>query len=111
MDDIPVANLLKELGNTKIDTSILDTLKELNKVIGEGVKTIDLVKRTGLLPLLIRGIGKKLDIDAESPLKSENTIIPKSDLHRAMLEQFNNLNEEQLKEVLQILQNVENKKK
>ena len=90
--------LLGDLSKTKIDSTVLDTLKEVNKVLGEGSRTVDLLKKTGLLPLIIRGIGKKLDVDPETPLQSENTIMPQSENHKLLFNQLNRLNQDQLSE-------------
>ena len=100
MDEIDLKGLLGDLGKTKIDSSVLDTLKEANKVLGEGSKTIDLLKKTGLLPLIIRGIGKKLDVDPETPLKSENTVTPRSEEHKILFNEFNKLDTNQLSELV-----------
>ena len=107
MDDIDLMKgLLGDLSKTKIDSTVLDTLKEVNKVLGEGSKTIDLLKKTGLLPLIIRGIGKKLDVDAETPLQSENTIMPQSEAHKLILNQINGLDPKQLAEFVTQIQSV-----
>lgn len=112
MDEIDLKGLLGDLNKTKIDSSVLDTLKEVNKVLGEGSKTIELIKKTGLLPLIIRGIGKKLDVDPETPLKSENTIIPQSEAHKLVLNQINALNPQQLTDfIIQMQQQPQEKAK
>ena len=54
----------------------------------------------GLMPLIVRGLGKKIDVDAESPLKSENIVKPRSEEHKILFNEFNKLDNNQLSELV-----------
>ena len=105
MDELDLKGIIGDLNKTKIDGSVIGLFKEVKEVFhaakgaAEEFKAIvDLAEKIGIKPLLVRAAAKKLDVDAETPLKSENTIIPQSENHKLLFNQLNRLNQDQLSE-------------
>ncbi len=84
--------------------SILEMLKELNKTLSELQKTVDFFKRIGVLPGIVRGLGKRYDIDVETPLASEMSVAAPTQNHKAVMENISKLSEPQLLELVAALQ-------
>lgn len=102
MKDIDVDKLLGVLDseNTKENAiSLTDMLDMANKFLGQTQSIMDKLERMGLKPLLVRGAGKKLGVDAETPLKTDNMFEPATDVHRNLYENLNRMSEAQLAEM------------
>lgn len=87
IDSIIKAVSSPEVG--KNSESLMEMIQELNKILGELRKTVAFLDSTGLKPLIVRAIGSKMGVDAESPLKSEGGFQPKTNTHASI---FNHLN-------------------
>jgi predicted metal-dependent hydrolase len=76
-------------------------LKEAEGVIKLVEKVVNVADRAGALPGLVRALGKKYDVDVESPLKTredaKNSIIPASEYHSQILNELNKIPPEELK--------------
>lgn len=76
-------------------------LKEAEGVIKIVEKVVNLADKAGALPGLVRALGKKYDVDVESPLKTredaKNSIIPASEYHFQILNELNKIPPEELK--------------
>lgn len=79
--------------------SIMDMLETANKVMTQVTSLMDKFDKMGLKPLLVRGAGAKLGIDAESPLRTDNVLVPATPGHEALFAQMNTMTEEQLREM------------
>lgn len=104
-DEIPIEKLLdlansKDIGSNA--NSLFGMLKEANKTIKELQSTTNMLKQMGLLPLLVRGFGKKLDVDVDTPI-SDNSIEPASDMHKTIITGVNKLTETELTEFSKVL--------
>lgn len=102
MQDIDIDKILGAMESDSVGQnamSITDMLTSANKVMGQVTSLMDKFEKMGLKPLLVRGAGAKLNIDAETPLVSDNAIIPASTGHKALFEQLNTMGEEQLREL------------
>ena len=102
MKDLDIDSIMKGLSDDGIGKnadSMFGMLKECNQILKELQKTVDFFDKAGLKPLIIRGLGKKLDIDPETPI-GDNTklIMPRTDMHKQLYEQLNNMDEAQLAE-------------
>ena len=101
--EIDIDALMKGLSNDGIGKnadSAFDMLKEANKILKELQKTVDFFDKAGLKPLIIRGLGKKLDIDPETPVGDHTKLImPRTDAHKQLFEQLNAMDEKQLIEM------------
>lgn len=107
MDEIDLKGIIGDLGKTKIDGSVLGMFKEAKEmlhaakgVVEEFKSIVDLAEKMGIKPLLVRAAAKKLDVDAETPLKTENTIMPQSEAHKIYFNEVNKLNPGQLAELI-----------
>lgn len=99
-----IATKPKEAAATNAD-SFTDMLSEVTKgmdyvlQLANKADTIcDVLDKRGLMPLLVRGAGAKLGVDAETPLKSSNAIIPTSPTHKAVMDNINHLSPEELQD-------------
>jgi hypothetical protein len=75
-------------------------LKEAEGVIKLVEKVVNVADRAGALPGLVRALGKKYDVDVETPLKireDSNSIIPASEYHAGVLSELNKIPAEELK--------------
>lgn len=101
--DIDIDALMKGLANDNIGKnadSAFDMLKEVNQILKELQKTVDFFDKAGLKPLIIRGLGKKLEIDPETPIGDQTKLImPRTDAHKQLYEQLNNMDEKELIEM------------
>lgn len=102
MQDIDIDKVLGAMESDQVGNnamSIMDMLESANKIMTQVTTLMDKFEKMGLKPLLVRGAGAKLKIDAESPLKSDNAIVPRTDVHKQLYEQLNGMDEKQLAEV------------
>jgi hypothetical protein len=102
MQDLDIDKVLgamesESVGNNAM--SIMDMLESANKIMTQVTTLMDKFEKMGLKPLLVRGAGAKLKIDAETPLKSDNAIVPRTDVHKQLYEQLNGMDEKQLAEM------------
>ncbi len=76
-------------------------LKEAEGVIKLVEKVVNVADRAGALPGLVRALGKKYEVDVETPLKTRNddskSIIPASEYHSQVLGELNKIPEKELK--------------
>ena len=76
-------------------------LKEAEGVIKLVEKVVSVADRAGALPGLVRAIGKKYEVDVETPLKTRSddskSIIPASEYHSQVLGELNKIPEKELK--------------
>jgi 3-deoxy-D-manno-octulosonic-acid transferase len=71
--------------------TVLDMLQQADVVLKQVESVMQRLDNMGLKPLIVRGLGVKLGIDAESPLKSA-----KSPTHEKFIQGINQLSEEEL---------------
>jgi hypothetical protein len=99
---LDIDSLIKGMSSPEVgknSESVMSMIKEVNSTLSELTKTIGFLDRTGLKPLLVRGIGAKLGIDAESPLQSETGFKPRSNEHQNVFEHLNIMSVEELKKM------------
>jgi len=78
---------------------IMNMLAQADGFLKQVESLMQRMDRMGLKPLLVRGLGAKLGIDAESPLKSEKPpelSAYKSPTHKKIIEGLNQLSEDEL---------------
>ncbi len=85
-------------------TSLMEALGKANDLLTQVESLMTKFDKMGLKPLLVRGLGAKLGIDAESPLKSEQPAF-KSPTHAKMIEGLNLMSEDELKGQMEALSN------
>jgi len=75
MKDIDIDSVLKAMEKPAVGdnlTKIMDVLGQADTFLKQIEVLMTRMDRMGLKPLVVRGLGKQLGIDAESPLQGEN---------------------------------------
>ena len=80
--------------------SLLGLAKEVNSVLTEFEKSMKMLESMHLLPAIIRGIGKKFEIDVESPLHGTDSIEPSTEYHKMVYDSLNGMSEKEIGQVL-----------
>lgn len=91
-------------------TSLMEALGKANELLTQVESLMNKFDKMGLKPLLVRGLGVKLGIDAETPLKCEQPAF-KSPTHAKIIEGLNLMSEEDLKGQMEVLTNANKGKK
>lgn len=103
MPDIDFEKLFKLAGSPEVGKnadSLSGMLKEAEGVLDIADRIVKIADRAGALPGLIRALGKKYDVDVETPLRTqhgEDGIIPVSEFHKKIFTEFNGVPEKDLK--------------
>lgn len=103
MPDIDFEKLLQLASSPEVGKNaetFSGLLKEAEGVIKLVEKVVAVADRAGALPGLVRAIGKKYDVDVETPLRTRensNSIIPASEYHAGVLSELNKVPETELK--------------
>ena len=100
--DLDVNKVLAAMESESVGSnamSIMDMLKTANTVMSQIEKLMSTAEKMGLKPLLVRGLGAQLKIDAETPLRSDESVMPKTPLHQQVFNNLNTMTEEQLMEI------------
>jgi hypothetical protein len=92
-------------------SQIMEMLGQADSFLKQVETLMQRMDRMGLKPLIVRGVGAKLGVDAESPLKSEKPEEFKSSTHKKIIEGLNLLSEDELNKQMEALQNVPETKK
>jgi hypothetical protein len=83
-------------GNIK---NVMDMIAKADDFLKQAETFMNRLDRMGLKPLIVRGFGKQMGIDAETPLKTDNNF--KSPTHEAYINSINNISEADLKKQLE----------
>lgn len=81
--------------------SLMGLMSEVNRVLSEAEKSLATLDRMHVLPGIIRMMGKKYDVDVDTPLNvSGSGLEPASDYHRTVYDKMNTMTAQQIGEVL-----------
>lgn len=103
MPDIDFDKLMKLAASPEVGKnadSLSGMLNKAEQVLSFADRVIKVVDRAGALPGLIRALGKKYGVDVETPLQTqhgEDGIIPVSDFHKQLFNEFNGVPEKDLR--------------
>ncbi len=101
-EEIDMMKVLSE-GARKIETSDLDsflaTLSKYERLLDKFIGIYNRLDRSGVIPVVLRIIGKKAEIDVDKPLSNPLNIVAKSATHRAFFEFLNDFSEQDIKEL------------
>lgn len=103
MPDIDFEKLLQLASSPEVGKnaeSFSGMLKEAEGVIKLVERVVSIADRAGALPGMVRALGKKYDVDVETPLKTRensNSITPASEYHAGVLSELNKVPEGELK--------------
>jgi hypothetical protein len=115
MGEIDLETILNIAGDEKIAknaTSFTDLLREFDHVISGADKAINLLnklERSPLVSTMLRAGWKKSGIEI-GPLVQEAGIVPKTPVHEQVLRNINGLDEQQLKQLMERLIELDKKK-
>lgn len=98
--DMDIDGIIKAISDPKAGkniTGLMDLVDEANVFLGKLDKTMGLLDRMGVKPLLVRAAGQKLGVDVDTPLAAENRFEPASKTHETVFNNLNAVPEDQLK--------------
>jgi len=82
----------------------LGELEKHGKGIDMVIKILDRIEKSAITPMIVRGIGQKLNIDVETPLQATTGVIPQTNVHKAFFEELNKMPEEAVKNIVIFIQ-------
>ncbi len=101
-EEIDMVKVLSE-GAKNIEVSDLDsflaTLSKYERLLDKFIGIYNRLDRSGVIPVVLRIIGKKAEIEVDKPISNPLNIVAKSATHRAFFEFLNDLNEQDIKEL------------
>lgn len=105
MGDIDFDKLLKLAESDKAAAnamSFTDMLTEAEKVVKLGEKIVSVFDRAGALPGMVRALGKKWEVDVDTPLNTsqDGTILPATEFHKGVFQELNSIPKEELERQL-----------
>ncbi len=101
-EEIDMVKILSE-GAKNIEASDLDsflaTLSKYERLLDKFINIYNRLDRSGVIPVVLRIIGKKAEIDVDKPISNPLNIVAKSATHRAFFEFLNDFSEQDIKEL------------
>ena len=79
--------------------SFLATLSKYERLLDKFIGIYNRLDRSGVIPVVLRVIGKKAEIDVDKPIVNPLSIVAKSATHRAFFEFLNDIEEKDIKEL------------
>ena len=79
--------------------SILATISKYERLLDKFIAIYNRLDRSGLIPVVLRVVGKKMDVDIDKPIVNPLSIIAKTATHRAFFEFLNDFPEKDIKEL------------
>jgi len=79
--------------------SFLATLSKYERLLDKFIGIYNRLDRSGVIPVVLRVIGKKAEIDVDKPIMNPLSIVAKSATHRAFYEFLNDFPEKDIKEL------------
>jgi len=87
-----IEQVSKEVNPDSLD-SILATISKYERLMDKFLAIYNRLDRSGVIPAVLRIIGKKADIDIDKPISNPLMLIAKSATHKALFEILNELDE------------------
>ena len=93
--------LSEEAKNIEVNDldSFLATLSKYERLLDKFIGIYNRLDRSGVIPVALRILGKKAEIDVDKPIVNPLSIIAKSATHRAFFEFLNDIPEKDIKEL------------
>jgi len=79
--------------------SFLATLSKYERLLDKFIGIYNRLDRSGVIPVALRILGKKAEIDVDKPIINPLSIVAKSAIHRAFFEFLNDFPEKDIKEL------------
>jgi len=101
-EEVDMLKVLSE-GAKNIEVNDLDsflaTLSKYERLLDKFIGIYNRLDRSGVIPVVLRVIGKKAEIDVDKPIVNPLSIVAKSATHRAFFEFLNDIDEKDIKEL------------
>ncbi len=101
-EEIDMLKVLSE-GAKNIEVNDLDsflaTLSKYERLLDKFIGIYNRLDRSGVIPVVLRVIGKKAEIDVDKPIVNPLSIVAKTATHRAFFEFLNDFPEKDIKEL------------
>jgi len=101
-EEVDMLKVLSE-GAKNIEVNDLDsflaTLSKYERLLDKFIGIYNRLDRSGVIPVALRILGKKVEIDVDKPIVNPLSIIAKSATHRAFYEFLNDIPEKDIKEL------------
>jgi len=101
-EEVDMLKVLSE-GAKNIEVNDLDsflaTLSKYERLLDKFIGIYNRLDRSGVIPVALRILGKKAEIDVDKPIVNPLSIIAKSATHRAFYEFLNDIPEKDIKEL------------
>ena len=101
-EEVDMLKVLSE-GAKNIEVNDLDsflaTLSKYERLLDKFISIYNRLDRSGVIPVVLRVIGKKAEIDVDKPIVNPLSIVAKSATHRAFYEFLNDFSEKDIKEL------------
>ena len=101
-EEVDMLKVLSE-GAKNIEVNDLDsflaTLSKYERLLDKFIGIYNRLDRSGVIPVVLRVIGKKAEIDVDKPIVNPLSIVAKTATHRAFFEFLNDFPEKDIKEL------------
>jgi len=101
-EEVDMLKVLSE-GAKNIEVNDLDsflaTLSKYERLLDKFIGIYNRLDRSGVIPVALRILGKKAEIDVDKPIVNPLSIVAKSATHRAFYEFLNDIPEKDIKEL------------
>jgi len=101
-EEVDMLKVLSE-GAKNIEVNDLDsflaTLSKYERLLDKFIGIYNRLDRSGVIPVALRILGKKAEIDVDKPIINPLSIVAKSAIHRAFFEFLNDFPEKDIKEL------------
>ncbi|RLF97020.1 hypothetical protein DRN58_09275 [Thermococci archaeon] len=101
-DSVNILGLIESAGkNIEISDldSFLATLSKYERLMDKFISIYNRLDRSGVIPVVLRIIGKKAEVDVDKPINNPLIVIASSATHKAFFEMMNDLNEKDVRAI------------
>jgi len=101
-DSVNILGLIESAGkNIEINDldGLLSTLSKYERLLDKFISIYNRLDRSGVIPVILRWVGKKTEIDVDKPIVNPLNIVAKTATHRAFFEFLNDIEEKDIKEL------------
>ena len=101
-DSVNILGLIESAGkNIEINDldGLLSTLSKYERLLDKFISIYNRLDRSGVIPVILRWVGKKTEIDVDKPIVNPLNIVAKTATHRAFYEFLNDIEEKDIKEL------------
>ena len=79
--------------------SFLATLSKYERLMDKFISIYNRLDRSGVIPVILRFVGKKAEIDVDKPISNPLTVIAATATHKAFFEMMNELSEKDIRAI------------